>query len=169
MNWRVHIKTGGFSYIFYPRTNSTMLGGFLAQLPPQKLIFWGWNWVHWKDNLLKENWIFSLIFWHLRHFRAISLWKKQGPFYPWSFWWGLTQSAVINCFIGYKLNNSVGQLCIIAIQFATEPSTVKFNASKCVKFLNFFFYYVIFDLFYWTDIFIFYPPLASWKHCILII
>ncbi len=30
-----------------------------------------------------------LIFWHLSHFRAISLWKKQGPFHPWSFWWGL--------------------------------------------------------------------------------
>ncbi len=30
-----------------------------------------------------------LNFWHLRHFRAISLWKKQGPFHPWSFWWGL--------------------------------------------------------------------------------
>ncbi len=29
------------------------------------------------------------IFWHLKHFRAISLWKKQGPFRPWSFWWGL--------------------------------------------------------------------------------
>ncbi len=28
-------------------------------------------------------------FWRLRHFRAISLWKKQGPFHPWSFWWGL--------------------------------------------------------------------------------
>jgi hypothetical protein len=22
-------------------------------------------------------------------FREISLWKKQGPFHPWSFWWGL--------------------------------------------------------------------------------
>jgi hypothetical protein len=30
------------------------------------------------------------IFWHLTHFRAISLWKKQGPFHPWSFWWGLS-------------------------------------------------------------------------------
>jgi hypothetical protein len=31
------------------------------------------------------------IFWHLRHFRAMSLWKKQGPFRPWSFWWGLRE------------------------------------------------------------------------------
>jgi hypothetical protein len=31
-------KTGGFSYIFYPRTNSNMLGGFLAQLPPQRIL-----------------------------------------------------------------------------------------------------------------------------------
>jgi hypothetical protein len=23
------------------------------------------------------------------NFRAISLCKKQGPFHPWSFWWGL--------------------------------------------------------------------------------
>ncbi len=32
-----------------------------------------------------------LSFWHLRHFRAISLWKQQGPFRPWSFWWRLRQ------------------------------------------------------------------------------
>ncbi len=33
--------------------------------------------------------MFFWIFCHLRHFRARSLWKKQGPFHPWSFWWGL--------------------------------------------------------------------------------
>ncbi len=36
-----------------------------------------------------------LIFWHFRHFRAISLWKKQGPFRPWSFWWGLKKAPNI--------------------------------------------------------------------------
>ena len=39
--------------------------------------------------------IFLWIFWHLRHFRAISLWKKQGPFHPWSFWWGLTYNIYL--------------------------------------------------------------------------
>jgi len=42
---------------------------------------------------------FFLIFWHLRHFRAISFWKKQGPFHPWSFWWGLKIRA-LNTYLG---------------------------------------------------------------------
>ncbi len=30
----------------------------------------------------------------LRHFRAISVWKQQGPFRPWSFWWGLNTNII---------------------------------------------------------------------------
>jgi hypothetical protein len=33
------------------------------------------------------------IFWHLRHFRALSIWKKQGPFNPWSPLLGLTKKV----------------------------------------------------------------------------
>jgi hypothetical protein len=57
----------------------------------KKLNLWGRNWVHWQDNFLKEDWIFFWIFWHIRHFRAISLWKKRGPFRPWSFSLGLSR------------------------------------------------------------------------------
>ena len=64
----------------------------------EKLNLWGRNWDHWQDNFLKKDYIFFWIFWHLRHFRAISLWKKQGPFRPWSFWWGLKESLFLKFF-----------------------------------------------------------------------
>ncbi len=84
---------GGPAYVGWPRIKRSLyfLKHFLeSQNHREKLILWGRNWVHWQGNFLKEDKIFFWIFWHLRHFRVLSLWKKQGPFRPWPFWWGLT-------------------------------------------------------------------------------
>ncbi len=45
-----------------------------------------------------------LNFWHLRHFRAISLRKKQGPFHPWSFWSGLIHTCMCIRMLGNITN-----------------------------------------------------------------
>ncbi len=57
-----------------------------------------------------------LIFWHLRHFRAINLWKKQGPFHPWSFWWGLIK----------HMNHFYSQLNIVNFEHVILPVAISY-------------------------------------------
>ncbi len=61
-----------------------------------------------------------LIFWHWRHFRAISLWKKQGPFHPWSFWWGLKWAYCTYC----MCKGALGPWRPLCSSFSTYHQTV---------------------------------------------
>jgi beta-mannanase len=76
----------------------------------------------------------------LRHFRAISLWKKQGLFRPWWFWWGLKRLGNGPIFVIFyksiweRSYESVKAHCILKIKFM-EIFKIKnqFPSSAIVK------------------------------------
>ncbi len=83
------------SHAEWPRIESSLLFCyfFILSKSLKKACFLRVKWGSLERKLPRLGIDIFRICWHLRHFRAISLWKKQGPFHPWSFWWGLTNTV----------------------------------------------------------------------------